>query len=457
MTNDRFGPILKLFKLSKSDATGRASETHTKANGVTKMSDTNTATATEAAKTQTAPGANGKAKTSVAATLAEMKEEGKTSPKPKKEGKAKTKGKAKAAGKTAETPAETGPNPNAPTLDPLKPVTWLKAKSAVGELTEDRRLQHRKDMTDDKEGGAVDTYAEAYKEGKELPPVRYVLDTSDTKDKGTKWLVDGYQRKAALKKAKVKETNCEYVEGNFADALLLSLSANAENSVLPRTKDDARRSVFALLDNKDLLAAVLASCKAEYGSGERKGVHRVFADVCGCSTGTVANALAARGKKASGDKIVEAPVKKDDKPTNKKDKETSENPKNNAGDKPDISTPASPEEVKAADRAKFTELMKRPPEDLFSDMRKRVRGLAAIMGGLVLDEKTGAATAEALNASGFPFDNEYFDRARRDGANFAPYYEALEFWSFIEAATRMIDTAESAAKEASGAAIPGTV
>lgn len=371
------------------------------------------------------------------ALLREVKEGDKTNPNPK--GKAKGKGKAKVkAAKPAEKDAAAKPEAVKPMLNWLKlPAPTLETVK-VKDVFRDKRLQHRNQLEDLSEGGAVEQYAEAKKGGKKLPAVKIVRDVSDTPDRGTLWLYDGFQRIGADILNKTKECEAEIIEGTYADALLLSLASNGENSVIPRTKDDARRSVFALLDTPEVLETVLKSGK---GKG---GAHRTIAKVCDCSTGTVTNALTARELKAKGDQLVKFTPKPE--------------PKAKPTPRPDAALvpPTAPQESsltatqqRKLDIETYQRLADADYENRLADAKKCAKRLAALYASFVSDPVHGSLVRESMEAYGFGFQAKEFDhRAKKDGKDFSPFHEMLELWPVVDNLCQMTEDAAKRIKAA---------
>ena len=89
----------------------------------------------------------------------------------------------------------------------------------------------------------VDEYAEAIRAGIELPPVIVFRDGA------TQWLVDGFHRYWAHKRAGKGEIKAEVHEGAHRDAILFSLSINDTHG-LRRTNADKRKAVTTMLTNE---------------------------------------------------------------------------------------------------------------------------------------------------------------------------------------------------------------
>ena len=89
----------------------------------------------------------------------------------------------------------------------------------------------------------VDEYAEAIRAGIELPPVVVFRDGA------TQWLVDGFHRYWAHKRAGKGAIKADVHEGTHRDAILLSLSINDTHG-LRRTNADKRKAVTTMLTNE---------------------------------------------------------------------------------------------------------------------------------------------------------------------------------------------------------------
>lgn len=357
--------------------------------------------------------------------------------------KAETNGKPKKPAKPAKA-AEEKKEPEGPkvTLNPFA-VKWIPDTIERKKIDKEasKGLQHRNQLQDLREGGAVEQYAEAIREakaaGREDPfslPGKRIRIVRDA-DAKANWLVDGFQRLGAYELTKTAEVPVEYVDGTYADALMLSLASNGENSVLARTKDDARRSVFALLDNPNLLAWALSQVK---GKG---GVHRVFADLCKTSTGTVTNALDVRGLKAKGDTLAAATKKKEPKkkPEGKPDAGLS------GGVAPIAQPEVSEAQQKKIDAEAYERLGSYERVRLAKEAVACTKRLAALFALFATDENLSTDARKAMSAAGFPLGAGFDKEAAKEGKGFAPYYSILENWPF---AGKMIEAWESVAEAA---------
>lgn len=66
------------------------------------------------------------------------------------------------------------------------------------------------------------------------------------------WVWDGHHRTTGLRKGGHKEVWCEFTRGTRLDAVILSLSANADQHALRRSNADKRRAVAMALSDEDL-------------------------------------------------------------------------------------------------------------------------------------------------------------------------------------------------------------
>lgn len=314
------------------------------------------------------------------------------------------------------------------------PLAFLKLAAptlsdvALKHLIFDRRLQHRKGMTDADTVAAyaeVDAAALADRKPTPFPPVRAIHQTVDEEGKPCDlyWVYDGFQRGGAFQTSGRKTVPVEVTEGTFEDAFFLSLSSNSTNSILPRNKDDARRSVFALLDAPDTLEVVAKKSK-QYG-----GFMRAIGAAVGVSVGTVDNALKDRGLMVKGDKLTKRPA-----PRLKPDTE----PEGDAGASGDSEggaaagaqgeTPPSPEAVKAANDAKYRELMTLGFTDRVNEALRLSKRIANIVSTLHTDTTFKTQVRAAMKKHGMSVSDEFDARATAQGKDFTPYYEILELW-----------------------------
>lgn len=91
---------------------------------------------------------------------------------------------------------------------------------------------------------AVDDYAQAMLDGQQFPPVVVFWDGSDY------WLADGFHRYFAAKKAKLGKIVEKVEPGTKRDAILYSLSVNAEHG-LRRSNADKRKAVMTMLQDDE--------------------------------------------------------------------------------------------------------------------------------------------------------------------------------------------------------------
>jgi hypothetical protein len=90
----------------------------------------------------------------------------------------------------------------------------------------------------------VAEYAEAYREGADMPVPMVFQDGSDY------WLADGFHRLLGAEKAGLSEVACEVHPGSRRDAILHACGANATHG-LQRTNADKRLAVEALLRDEE--------------------------------------------------------------------------------------------------------------------------------------------------------------------------------------------------------------
>jgi hypothetical protein len=91
----------------------------------------------------------------------------------------------------------------------------------------------------------IDKYAAAMERGVILPAVVVFHDASDY------WLADGFHRIYAAKQTGATEIDANVQNGGKRDALIFSVSANADHG-LPRSRADTRRAIMALLADPEL-------------------------------------------------------------------------------------------------------------------------------------------------------------------------------------------------------------
>jgi len=108
----------------------------------------------------------------------------------------------------------------------------------LGALVLDPKLQSRTETNEQ----TIEDYADAIKMGDEFPPLLAYFDGTHY------WLVDGYHRYHAHKKAGKAGVTCEVVNGTFTDAVLRATSVNTKHG-MRRTYADKRKAVMTLLDD----------------------------------------------------------------------------------------------------------------------------------------------------------------------------------------------------------------
>ena len=137
----------------------------------------------------------------------------------------------------------------------------------------------------------VERYHEAMADGDEFPPLEVVSDGK------TYWLFDGFQRAAALERAGKGSAECLVFAGQYQDALLRAISANAKHG-LTRTTNDCRRALITLLNAPELLQKTLAHVK------DHGGVHRTLAAACCVSKSLVNKVLEECNLRVVGGKLL---------------------------------------------------------------------------------------------------------------------------------------------------------
>ena len=108
----------------------------------------------------------------------------------------------------------------------------------LGALVLDPKLQSRTETNEQ----TIEDYADAIKMGDEFPPLLTYFDGTHY------WLVDGYHRYHAHKKAGKAGVTCEVVNGTFTEAILKAASVNTKHG-MRRTNADKRKAVMTLLDD----------------------------------------------------------------------------------------------------------------------------------------------------------------------------------------------------------------
>lgn len=141
----------------------------------------------------------------------------------------------------------------------------------------------------------VEHLTERIKGGDDLGPLDAVEDAA-----GRFWVFDGFARCLAHRAAETGSVRVLVRQGTFADAKLLSLSANSRHG-MNRKEGDKTKAVNTLLDDPALLR--LAEDRARRGGG----VYGVIAAMCAVSTSLVRDVLIARGLHAPEGKVVKNP------------------------------------------------------------------------------------------------------------------------------------------------------
>ena len=108
----------------------------------------------------------------------------------------------------------------------------------LGAVILDPRLQSRTETNEE----VIEDYSDAIKRGDEFPPLLVYFDGTHY------WLVDGYHRYHAHKKADKAGVACEVVNGTITEAILKATSVNSKHG-MRRTYADKRKAVMTLLDD----------------------------------------------------------------------------------------------------------------------------------------------------------------------------------------------------------------
>ncbi len=110
---------------------------------------------------------------------------------------------------------------------------------AIAKIAVDHDIQARVALDE----GTIDEYADFYRAGDTLPPVKVFHD-------GQKhWLADGFHRIEAAKRAGLAEIDADVQSGTRRQAVLHSAAANARHG-LRRTNADKRRAVTMILGDE---------------------------------------------------------------------------------------------------------------------------------------------------------------------------------------------------------------
>jgi len=163
-------------------------------------------------------------------------------------------------------------------------------------LTLDARLQSR----DLPEGQLADPewvehLTQRIRDGDDLGPLDAVEDAA-----GRFWVFDGFARCLAHRAAETGSVRVLVRQGTFADAKLLSLSANSRHG-MNRKEGDKTKAVNTLLDDPALVK--LAEDRARRGGG----VYAAVAAMCAVSKALVCHVFDARGLHAPAGKVVTNP------------------------------------------------------------------------------------------------------------------------------------------------------
>jgi len=143
-------------------------------------------------------------------------------------------------------------NETTDTLESIETHTRPKSESTIraeiqttlpiSKLKADKKYQSRVD----EDIFTIEDLAQAYTNKEKIPPIDVVKIDADTYI-----IVDGHHRYAGAKEAGIEDVTCHIIEGTEYDALVLSLSANANNKALKRTNADKRKAVLTALDHEE--------------------------------------------------------------------------------------------------------------------------------------------------------------------------------------------------------------
>jgi len=106
------------------------------------------------------------------------------------------------------------------------------------EITVDRSLQGRSKLNQE----VIDEYSETIREGGKLPAIKVFRIGSSY------YLVDGWHRYFAHKKAGLADIEVDVIDGNMREATLYAIGANDDHG-LRRNNEDKRKAVMMLLDD----------------------------------------------------------------------------------------------------------------------------------------------------------------------------------------------------------------
>ena len=106
------------------------------------------------------------------------------------------------------------------------------------EITVDSSLQGRSKLNQE----VIDEYSETIREGGKLPAIKVFRIGS------SHYLVDGWHRYFAHKKAGLADIEVDVIDGNMREATLYAIGANDDHG-LRRNNEDKRKAVMMLLDD----------------------------------------------------------------------------------------------------------------------------------------------------------------------------------------------------------------
>ena len=139
-------------------------------------------------------------------------------------------------------------------------LTYLHGKVetiALSAVKRELKTQQRVDLNLD----TVEEYKEAISLGAKFPPIKVRFDGEHY------WLWDGFHTVQAYEKLKLTEIEAEVTPGTLRDAILDSVSANAEHG-LRRSREDKRKAVLTLLYDEEWMEwsnrEIARRCKVDH-------------------------------------------------------------------------------------------------------------------------------------------------------------------------------------------------
>jgi len=143
----------------------------------------------------------------------------------------------------------------------------------------------------------VSEYVSRLENGAEFKPLEAVAVAvvKGGKKKVRHLVFSGFNRGEAFRRHGVNSVRVLVYPGTEEDALYYALTANSDESALPRTRADKHKAFYTLLDTPALKQRAMDAGKGTVG------IQRAFALACGISHGLVAELLKARGLHATRD------------------------------------------------------------------------------------------------------------------------------------------------------------